>query len=102
MRAILDGTGRLLALGGESLVVPEGGQALDLDDAGEASALAALAAVADGQEAHWDGAAFAVRARTYSAEETAFRQDVQTVKTFMGAPNGSATDAQRDAVFKAT
>lgn len=35
------------------------------------------------------------------AAQTAFASDVQAIKTFMAAPNGSATDTQRDAVLKA-
>jgi hypothetical protein len=38
---------------------------------------------------------------TEAARAQQFAQDVQAVKAFMAAPNGSATDAQRDAAFKA-
>lgn len=94
MRAIIDGAGRVLAWGGATLVVPDGGQAVE-------TATDPLAGVGTDQEAYYDGAAFGVRARPLSAEETTFRQDVQAIKAFLAAANGTATDAQRDAVLKA-
>jgi hypothetical protein len=60
----------------------------------DGTSTAAVQAVID---AH-DPAAVAA-AETARAQQ--FAQDVQTVKTFMGTANGTATDAQRDAVFKA-
>lgn len=96
MRVIVDANGRVVACGETAgLVPPAGGQVIEAD-------IDPLAGLAAGEAAVWDGAAFVVRQRTLSAEETAFRDDVQAVKTFMAAPNGSATDTQRDAVFKAT
>jgi hypothetical protein len=81
--------------GGETTFAPpEGGQVIETD-------ANPMAGVGTDQEAYYDGAAFGVRPRVLSAEETQFRQDVQAIKTFMGAANGSATDAQRDAVLKA-
>ena len=67
------------------------GVVLEVPDGTSEAAVAAVIA------AH-DPAAAAAAAQ---AAESQFAQDVQTVKTFMAAANGSATDAQRDAVFKA-
>jgi hypothetical protein len=67
------------------------GLVLEVPDGTAEAAVAAVIA------AH-DPAAVAA-AETARAQQ--FAQDVQTVKTFMAASNGSATDAQRDAVFKA-
>lgn len=95
MYAVIDADGRVLTTGGtDSFVAPEGGQIIETDT----DPLAGLAA---GEEAYWDGAAFGKRARAISAEEQARRDDLATIKAFMQAANGSATNAQRDAVFKA-
>lgn len=95
MYVIIDAAGVVRACGAtDSLTAPEGGQRLQSDTD-------PLAGLGVDQEAYWDGQAFGVRARSLSAQEQQFRADVQAVKTFMGAANGSATDAQRDAVLKA-
>jgi hypothetical protein len=67
------------------------GVVLEVPDGTDPQAVAAVVA------AHDPAAAAAAQA----AAAQAFAQDVQTVKTFMGTANGTATDAQRDAVFKA-
>jgi hypothetical protein len=67
------------------------GLVMDVPDGTDEAAVAAVIAAHDPAAVE---AAAAARAQQ-------FAQDVQTVKTFMGTANGTATDAQRDAVFKA-
>lgn len=102
MRAILNAAGAVQAVGDEpSLVVPDGGQAVDAGDG--AALLALLAAATAEQEVAWDGAAFATRPRTWSAEEQAFRADVQTLKTYRTTPKASITPGQTvDAIWALT
>jgi hypothetical protein len=67
------------------------GVVLEVPDGTAEAAVAAVIA------AH-DPAAVAAAA---TQQQQQFAQDVQAIKTFMAAANGSATDAQRDAVLKA-
>jgi hypothetical protein len=93
MRAIIDGAGRVLAWGGESLVTPEGGQAVETDDN-------PLEGVGTDQEAYYDGAAFGIRPRVIGAEEQTFRDDVQLLRAYHAA--ATPTQAQSVAAIKAT
>jgi hypothetical protein len=77
-------------LGDDPADAPDG-LVMEVPDGTDAAAVAAVVAAHD--PAAVDAAAQAAAA--------AFAQDVQTIKSFMQAANGSATNAQRDAVIKA-
>lgn len=93
MYAVIDAEGRVLACGEtRSLVAPAGGQVVE-------TATDPLAAVGMDQEAYWDGATFAVRARVLGAAEQAHRADVAGLKQYQGL--ASPTLAQTVAATKA-
>lgn len=71
MRAILSAAGVVQAVGDASLVVPPGGQAMDVPDGDVDALIAQMVALGEGEELAYDGTAFAPRARALTSQEQA-------------------------------